>query len=161
MNTVTCTNNLLKTILTHVYLRRHLGNVLVKSTTRRDIRIDSKTKIETAGLICAIIDFSLSRLENSENQALYHDLSQESWLFHGDADVSDQYEVYRKMKGIVGEDWSRFKPKTNVAWLEHILTALLSKLPVSKRKGPVFAQLDSYLSVLSQAESVQEFLKHF
>lgn len=120
---------------------RHLGNVLVRETYRADIRIDSKTKLETAGILCSIIDFSFSRLKSAQGEILFCDLSQEGWLFEGSSDSGQQYEMYRMMKSFCHNGWAEFHPETNLLWLGHILSSLLIKLPVPKRRGQLFDQL--------------------
>lgn len=113
----------------------------MRDTYRTDIRIDSKTKIETAGIICSIIDFSFSRLKSTQGELLFCDLSQEGWLFEASSESCQQYEIYRTMKDICQSNWSDFHPETNLLWLGHILSSLLEKLPASKRRGPLFEQL--------------------
>lgn len=115
--------------------------MLIKSTFRSDIRIDSKTKIETAGIMCSIIDFSFSRLKSLQGELLYCDLSKENWLFEGNSDSCEQYDIYRKMKNLCQSSWAEFHPETNLLWLGHILSSLLTKLPASKRKCQIFEQL--------------------
>lgn len=122
---------------------------MVKQTTRSEIRIDSKQKLETHGLMCSIIDFSLSRLQTEPKRIYYSNLEQENWLFSGDSAVSQQYDVYRSMKNLMIKDgWNEFRPRTNVLWLEFVLNALISRLPASKRKGDTLQRLQQIISAL-------------
>lgn len=53
-------------------------------------------KISTKGVEAAIIDFTLSRIEN-DGVVIFNDLAMDEELFTGDGD-DYQFEVYRSMK---------------------------------------------------------------
>ena len=57
----------------------------------------------------------------------YLDLGRERWLFEGNAEDSEQYELYRRMKVISGNDWSKFHSMSNRAWMAFILRELRSR----------------------------------
>lgn len=116
----------------------HLGNILVKATHRSDIRLESFRSLPTEGLLCSIIDCSLSRFTAPlTGKVIHRDLSLDPWLFTGEADESSQYEVYRKMRTVMNDVWESYNPQTNLLWCQHILQELLqtaSKSLKSKEK---------------------------
>lgn len=122
------------------------------------IRFDSTNQISGEGCIVSIIDFSLARLQTGK-RLLYCDLSGDDWLFNGEASKSAQYEVYRKMRELVKEDWAGFYPRTNLFWLEYITRALLDRLPASKPKSKVGLEISSFLEMgFTQYESCQDLI---
>lgn len=122
------------------------------------IRIDSTNQIVSEGCLVSIIDFSLSRLQ-SGRRLLYSDLSADEWLFNADAGKSKQYDVYRRMKSLIKEDWSGFYPQTNLFWLEYVTETLLSRLPASKQKSKVGLEITEFLkSDCTKYESCQDLI---
>lgn len=74
------------------------------------------------GIHATIIDYSLSRME-LEKKIIAYDFSDES-LFSGQGDT--QYDVYRKMRSLVADQWTAHVPMTNVLWLQFVLQRLLA-----------------------------------
>ncbi|KAI4292860.1 serine/threonine-protein kinase haspin [Pancytospora philotis] len=100
----------------------HWGNVLIR------------------GAEISLIDFSFSRLDfalqsigQSGDSAVsgpalvYTDLEDEGWLFDGDGQVDEQFEVYREMRRCSGGDWAAYCPASNGLWMRYIIRKLLAK----------------------------------
>lgn len=62
----------------------------------------------------------------------YRNLEDEEWIFSGDAELNEQYEVYRQMRAEVKQEWRPFNPRTNILWLRHLVVGMLKG---SRRKG--------------------------
>uniref|UniRef100_A0A0X3P203 non-specific serine/threonine protein kinase n=2 Tax=Schistocephalus solidus TaxID=70667 RepID=A0A0X3P203_SCHSO len=75
------------------------------------------------GPLTNIIDFTLSRM-NHADAPLFIDLSRDEELFTGVGD--HQFDIYREMRKELGDDWSLFRPKTNVFWLHYLAEKLKS-----------------------------------
>ncbi|KAL0265874.1 UNVERIFIED_CONTAM: hypothetical protein PYX00_011591 [Menopon gallinae] len=88
----------------------HWGNVMID---------------DTDGLRMRIIDFSLSRMR--DKSLVYMDLSKKPWLFEGDEGEDEQFGVYKEMRALCGNDWSRFTPMTNVLWIRYIVNKVEKK----------------------------------
>ena len=137
---------------------RHLGNILIRPTKIKMIRFDGTNQIASEGFIVSIIDFSLARLQTGK-KLHYRDLSADEWLFNGDASRSGQYEVYRKMRDLVKDNWAEFYPRTNLFWLEYIAKTLFDRLSVSKQKSKIGRELSHFLEIgCGQYESCQDLL---
>lgn len=95
-----------------------------------------------SGIKATIIDFGLSRLDmpmatptpaQMPTRATWTELPVEVYDGKG-----EQWDVYRSMKGLFGEDWEGFKPISNVLvsrvlfWLGFSLLASLPACAVSK-----------------------------
>ncbi|CAO1622475.1 unnamed protein product [Parajaminaea phylloscopi] len=142
---------------THNFEHRdlHWGNVLVQPQGRsRDAgsKMDetgamNSQKCSTwsslllpscTGLKVTIIDFTLSRI-GTESEVECFDLSTEPELFTGDAEVDEQFEVYRSMRTLLlqrhedlerdskpNSEWSaQFDPRTNILWIHYLVRKLI------------------------------------
>lgn len=56
-------------------------------------------------------------------QIIYNDLSNDKDLFGAYGDY--QFIIYRLMRKALGDDWTNFKPKTNVLWLHYVVDKLV------------------------------------
>ncbi|KAG7485277.1 serine serine/threonine-protein kinase haspin [Solea senegalensis] len=104
----------------------HWGNVLVKTTKQKtgSFLLNGTThSVETKGLLVRIIDYSLSRLE-IDDLTVSCDISKDEELFMGQGDY--QFDIYRLMRQENGNEWSVYRPHTNVLWLHYLCSKLLS-----------------------------------
>lgn len=132
--------------------------MLVRPTSRSDIRIDSLRVIESSGILCSIIDFSMARLKISSKDLVFRNLVDDQWLFEGDASLSGQYEVYRQMREMTKDCWSTFCPRSNLLWIGYIVKVLMDRLPSSKQKGQVFSWLQETSSRIHAYRSSSHLL---
>lgn len=115
----------------------HWGNILIQdnsmrndslctfSENLRNFNLSSRFVTEdSAPFKVSIIDFGLSRL-STDHGLVYKDLSPEKELFEGTGD--EQYDVYRLMKKICCNEWSKFNPFTNVLWIKYLVNKLKDK----------------------------------
>ena len=65
--------------------------------------------LEGSGLSVTVIDFGLSRLDRPNGGAIYTPLPEE--VYEG---VGAQWDVYRSMREMIGDDWEGYHPRTNV-----------------------------------------------
>uniref|UniRef100_H2ZHE6 non-specific serine/threonine protein kinase n=1 Tax=Ciona savignyi TaxID=51511 RepID=H2ZHE6_CIOSA len=79
-----------------------------------------KHDIALHGIQTHIIDFTLSRMTKGK-VSLFQDLSNDPDLFKGDSSIDYQFEIYRMIKKELSNDWSQFKPKTNIFWIHYLL----------------------------------------
>ncbi len=147
----------------------HLGNVLVRETHRSDVRLENYRTIPTEGVLCSIIDYSLSRFTDRAARApqpgisTYRDLELDDWLFGGDAGESNQYQMYRNMRAITGEDWEGFYPATNTLWIGYIVGEMLASKHVkalAKRDSEALQQWIDFATILPSIANCKEALKH-
>lgn len=110
----------------------HPGNVLVEECKRPSLHLPDHTSIALDGVICRIIDCSMSRFSLG-GRPFYRDLEGDDWLFKGSSLISKQYDVYREMRGMVGADWSAHHGGTNLLWMEYLKTFMLGKLSSTTR----------------------------
>jgi len=133
---------------------------MVRPTSRADIRIDSKTKICTEGIIVSIIDFSLAAFTSDSGERVYRNLDTDSWLFQGYSSTLGQYEIYRKMAQICHPGrWHQYHPVTNILWLQYVLESLLKRLPAHRAKGSTFERLKSISLAMLKSCSANELVR--
>ncbi len=70
-----------------------------------------KISIPSHGIRTCIIDFTLSRLHLAGTKTISYDMCDESFYI-GEGDY--QFDIYRKMREIIRDDWTGYYPKTNV-----------------------------------------------
>ncbi|CDW59538.1 Serine [Trichuris trichiura] len=121
----------------------HVSNILVRGTKVDYLEyiIDGdRLTVPSAGLLCCMVDFTLSRLQ-IDDQVIYADLSSHSHIFSGSGEM--QFYVYPLMRKIIGS-WETFNPRTNVLWIAYLADFLAHakyrnrKLPQAK-KARLFA----------------------
>ncbi|KAF9432372.1 hypothetical protein BGZ76_010895 [Entomortierella beljakovae] len=127
----------------------HWGNILVKGTQQEHIvfgkcekslgasndsgglDIEKKDRIiPTYGTVVQMIDFTLARVQGDKGNLIYMDLEKDQDLFQGQGDY--QFDIYRKMRKVVGKDWAASRPRTNLLWLHYISDKLLSEKNLKK-----------------------------
>lgn len=118
----------------------HLGNILVKETLLDHIEVPGMKTVRTEGVLCSIIDCSISRF-TAPGRVCYRDLEAEEWIFEGDAKVDPQYEVYREMRTVTKQQWRAFHPLTNLLWLKFVVNALLKTQSSKKNKTAAYIAL--------------------
>ncbi|KAK4684541.1 serine/threonine-protein kinase haspin, partial [Tremellales sp. Uapishka_1] len=92
-----------------------ISPLLVSTNTPTAVTRGYLNRIQTS-----IIDFGLSRLDMSSSKTVCTPLPQE--VYEG---VGEQWNVYRAMRDVVGEDWEGYHSRTNVLWLNYVLRYLL------------------------------------
>ncbi|KAG7261583.1 hypothetical protein CRUP_019229 [Coryphaenoides rupestris] len=104
----------------------HWGNVLVKSTKEKTgtfLLNGTNHSLATRGVLVRIIDYSLSRLE-IDGLTVSCDISTDEELFMGQGDY--QFDIYRLMRQQNGNDWSVYRPRSNILWLHYLSDKLRS-----------------------------------
>ncbi|KAK6639174.1 hypothetical protein RUM43_007444 [Polyplax serrata] len=141
----------------------HWGNLLIHRTKNKSISIvldDVKYNIPTKGVKVSIIDFTLSRILHEEC-CLFNDLSVDPTLFTSQGDY--QFEIYRMMQREMRNDWSLFKPKTNVFWLHYIIDKMLKMVRYKNKSTQVhkkfLKELQGIESALLKYGSCSDFVK--
>ncbi|XP_068139943.1 serine/threonine-protein kinase haspin homolog isoform X2 [Drosophila tropicalis] len=98
----------------------HWGNILIKAASVKKIPFKLNGRIlsiPSKGIRTTIIDYTLSRIKFNKF-CYYNDLSSDEELFEATGDY--QYDIYRKMRQELKNNWTAFAPKTNVLWLSYI-----------------------------------------
>ncbi|XP_060801432.1 uncharacterized protein LOC106137006 [Amyelois transitella] len=111
----------------------HWGNVLISPTEQKFATFVLRGRahrVARCGVAATVIDYSLSRLSlplaGSDRAALYNDLSTDDGLFDALGDY--QFEVYRRMRDKLGNDWKNFEPYTNILWLHYTVDKMITAL---------------------------------
>uniref|UniRef100_A0AC35TM06 Non-specific serine/threonine protein kinase n=1 Tax=Rhabditophanes sp. KR3021 TaxID=114890 RepID=A0AC35TM06_9BILA len=73
-----------------------------------------KVDVKSYGRKVKIIDFSLSRMKHNK-KIYYKDLDEMDDIFTGD---TEQARTYKKMKDNLKGEWEKFRPETNLNWIE-------------------------------------------
>nr|CAB3262883.1 uncharacterized protein LOC100184595 [Phallusia mammillata] len=130
----------------------HWGNILVQkietklfSFTLNGINYSS----ETSGISIRIIDFTLSRMTKG-GISLYQDLSNDEELFNADSSVDYQFEIYRMMRDELGNDWSLFRPRTNVLWIHYLIDKLINQVHYKSKRSKIHRQSIQTMRQLSK-----------
>lgn len=119
----------------------HWGNILVRNGDAVGKHVaykfnDVEYQIETHGVHALIIDFTLSRLSQGKI-SFYQDLVTDDELFQGDENADYQFEIYRKMKRCLNNEWEKFEPKTNVFWSHYLLDKLINHVKYRSKKSKI------------------------
>ncbi|CAF4849902.1 unnamed protein product [Pieris macdunnoughi] len=105
----------------------HWGNVLIAPTDQKysTFVLRGRThRVRTCGVKATIIDYSLSRV--SVGRVLYCNLAEDESLFEAVGDY--QFEVYRRMRDRLGNDWMNYEPYTNILWLHYTADKMITAL---------------------------------
>ncbi|XP_067940981.1 uncharacterized protein [Watersipora subatra] len=125
----------------------HWGNVLIAQDSTPSITYKFHStgqqfayKVDTSGIRVNIIDFTLSRLRK-DNETIHFDLADDETLFQGVGDY--QFDVYRQMKDVTGNEWKNFHSITNVLWMRYLLDKLIKSksFPSTRGQTPTASQL--------------------
>ncbi|KAM7538864.1 hypothetical protein Aperf_G00000047394 [Anoplocephala perfoliata] len=111
----------------------HWLNVLVKPTKQAKLRYrvnGVSYSVQTEGVQVCIIDFTVSRLCH-EGNVVYVDMSDSPEIFECEGDY--QFEIYRMMRDMNGNDWRPFRPITNLYWLHYLMDKLLHETSYPRR----------------------------
>ncbi|ELQ76481.1 Serine/threonine kinase (haspin family) [Trachipleistophora hominis] len=146
----------------------HWGNILIQHNNMRNDSLCAFSENvrnsnlsghfvpeDSAPFKVSIIDFGLSRF-STDHGVVYKDLSPEKELFQGTGD--EQYDVYRQMKRICCNDWSKFNPITNVLWLKYLVGKLRHKGLSEKMCNMVMRMVVSSGSATELAQQMQSIL---
>nr|XP_060612824.1 serine/threonine-protein kinase haspin [Anolis sagrei ordinatus] len=142
----------------------HWGNVLVKSTARKEVSVRLKGEtlaFPTCGILVSIIDYTFSRLER-DGLTVYCDLSTDEEVFQGRGDY--QFDVYRQMREENGNEWADYFPHSNILWLHYLAEKLLTEVtyktkPTSPALKRLQKELKSFSGELLGFQSAGDLLK--
>ena len=121
----------------------HLGNICIKGSgaplvpstpnppstvvaaTRHPTHQPPPLKLQQTSLSTTIIDYTLSRASFTETKPgiVYADLTDKASIFTGENDL--QFDMYRRMREVLGGRWREGNSRTNVFWLFHLVEKLL------------------------------------
>lgn len=136
----------------------HWGNVLVKETKETVVNFNlggDIFQVNTQGVLITIIDFSLSRLASKEDDVtIFKDLANDPTIFLGRGkdkkDGDYQFDIYRKMRDEIKNDWKKFCPKTNIFWMHYLLDKMSTTNGVHyKSKSKKTAKHRSGISIMN------------
>nr|VZI07212.1 unnamed protein product [Spirometra erinaceieuropaei] len=111
----------------------HWLNVLVKPTKQEKLRYrvgGVSYAVQTEGIHVCIIDFTVSRLCH-EGNIVYVDMSKSPEVFECEGDY--QFDIYRMMRDMNGNNWRPFRPITNLYWLNYLMDKLLNQTSYPRR----------------------------
>jgi len=156
----------------------HWGNILVcKQPHQMQVPYlhESCCGVTTKESLCSksnvraiIIDFTLSHVV-IDNRTYFQNLELDEELFEGDSNEDEQFEVYKKMRQVLGKQWNKNDPKTNVLWIKYLINKLISKTYSRKtskqhskflnklkhlRKNLIEIEFDSCSQILQQIEKI-------
>ncbi|KAJ6628927.1 hypothetical protein B0H10DRAFT_1989870 [Mycena sp. CBHHK59/15] len=145
----------------------HLGQILVKeipsasrplqalSQNRKSSKSQRPTMDDpTHGVRATLIDLGLSRMDAGDGCGgeMVHWTPFEEEIFMGEGDY--QFDIYRFMRALNGNNWEAFNPLTNAMWLHYLTGKLLRakglKAPARRKSqapaalGSAFTERDCY-----------------
>lgn len=131
-----------------------MGNILVRETPLRTLKFYEYPSFKSHGVLCSIIDFSLSAYDHSQEHHS-RDLNEDQWIFQGDSSSDPQFQVYRDMLQEVKGDWEGKCYRTNVLWFAYLMEKLATRSTskaFQKELLTAFSRIRGYQSV---SESVR------
>ncbi|XP_011190682.2 serine/threonine-protein kinase haspin homolog [Zeugodacus cucurbitae] len=141
----------------------HWGNVLLMSTNMKvlEFTLDNQTfAVPTKGVKTTIIDYTLSRM-SFDNCCHYNDISSDEDLFTATGDY--QFDIYRMMRDLLGNNWESFEPRTNIFWISYIITKMTDgvkyKNTRSKIHSTYLSKLNNLIVTVMNFNSAIEFSK--
>ncbi|TGZ56480.1 hypothetical protein CRM22_010143 [Opisthorchis felineus] len=111
----------------------HWHNILVRPTRQWKLRYrvgGVSYSVFTEGIQVTIIDFTVSRLCH-EGNIVYVDMADSPEIFECEGDY--QFDIYRIMRDLNGNDWRPFHPLTNLYWLHYLMGKLLNETSYPRR----------------------------
>ncbi|KAF5400816.1 Serine/threonine-protein kinase haspin [Paragonimus heterotremus] len=111
----------------------HWHNILVRPTRQWKLRYrvgGVSYAVFTEGIQVTIIDFTVSRLCH-EGNIVYVDMADSPEIFECEGDY--QFDIYRIMRDLNGNDWRPFNPVTNLYWLHYLMGKLLNETSYPRR----------------------------
>ncbi|KFB47868.1 hypothetical protein ZHAS_00015921 [Anopheles sinensis] len=143
----------------------HTGNILIeptKETVRKYHLLGEEIVIQTQGLKATIIDYTLSRIILN-GLCLFNDLSTDEELFTAEGDY--QFEIYRKMKTALQNQWNVHSPRTNVFWLHYLIDKLTSLQNYRDKKSKAHRASMETMKELSKVimdfNSICDIVQHY
>ncbi|XP_018784167.1 PREDICTED: putative serine/threonine-protein kinase haspin homolog [Bactrocera latifrons] len=142
----------------------HWGNILLLSTNVKELKftLDNHTySVPTKGVKATIIDYTLSRM-TFNNCCHYNDISSDEDLFTASGDY--QFDIYRMMRDVLGNNWESFEPRTNIFWISYIITKLIDGVKYknirSKAHSTYYSKLNNLIGIVMDFNSAIEFSKY-
>ncbi|XP_014088904.2 serine/threonine-protein kinase haspin homolog [Bactrocera oleae] len=142
----------------------HWGNILLLSTSVKELKftLDNHTyTVPTKGVKATIIDYTLSRM-TFDSCCHYNDISSDEDLFTATGDY--QFDIYRMMRDILGNNWESFEPRTNIFWISYIITKMIDgvkyKNTRSKAHSTYYSTLNNLIGTVMNFNSAFEFSKY-
>ena len=143
----------------------HISNILIKRTKKPEVEFiinNQVYKLSTYGYRCFIVDMTFSRL-TINNQVFYKDLSAVLHKRHDNENgkkLKMQDMVYQLMRDEIGENWQKFRPRTNIHWLIYVLKTIKS-CELFKRGNELIGQLlADYSNHASQCYNLTELINY-
>ncbi|XP_066953378.1 uncharacterized protein [Macrobrachium rosenbergii] len=140
----------------------HWGNVLIATTTKNyvEFKLNEGTYcLETKGVVATVIDFTLSRLKTPQC-VMYNNLAEDPSLFTAEGDY--QFEIYRQMKKVNGNNWEKFTPYTNILWLHYVVDKMINECYYKNVKSRIhksgLALLRNLKDTILDSESAVDFV---
>ncbi|XP_039950145.1 serine/threonine-protein kinase haspin homolog [Bactrocera tryoni] len=142
----------------------HWGNILLLSTNVKELKftLDNHTySVPTKGVKATIIDYTLSRM-TFDNCCHYNDISSDEDLFTASGDY--QFDIYRMMRDVLGNNWESFEPRTNIFWISYIITKMIDGVKYknirSKAHSTYYSKLNNLIGIVMNFDSAIEFSKY-
>ncbi|XP_067625598.1 serine/threonine-protein kinase haspin homolog [Eurosta solidaginis] len=142
----------------------HWGNVLLLSTNAKELpfTIDNHTYVvPTKGVKATLIDYTLSRM-TVDNCCHYNDISCDEDLFTATGDY--QFDIYRMMRDVLGNNWETFEPRTNIFWISYVISKMIEGVQYKNRRTKAHTIYNTKLQHLSEIvlnyNSAVEFTKY-
>ncbi|KAI3656344.1 hypothetical protein MP638_006503 [Amoeboaphelidium occidentale] len=140
----------------------HWGNVLLRGEDIETIVYkvgDTTHEVTTHGITVSIIDYTFSRLQDC-NSVIFRAFDDDEY-FTGEGDY--QFEIYRKMRAEVSNNWRKYEPRTNILWLHYLIQKIIEGDIVqnkAKRSMKAKANLIVLYHDINEFSSVNSLLKH-
>jgi hypothetical protein len=123
---------------------------------------DQIYKIDTLGYRCFIVDMTFSRL-TINNRTFYKDLSS---ILRGECKKQDgkklkmQDMVYQLMQDEIGDDWEKFRPRTNIHWLVYVLKTMKGCELFKKNNSEMSRLLVDYYNYAGECDSLIKLIDY-
>lgn len=142
----------------------HISNILIKRTKKPEVEfiIDNQIyKLSTNGYRCFIVDMTFSRL-TVNNQVFYKDLSSVLYKRQDDENkkLKMQDMVYQMMRDEIGDNWQRFRPRTNLHWLVYVLKTIKTCELFKKNNDAIAYLLSDYHNQASKCYTISELIDY-
>ena len=139
----------------------HISNILIKRTKKPEIEFilnNQIYKLSTHGYRCFIVDMTFSRL-TVNNQIFFKDLSNVLYKRQDEnKKLKMQDMVYQLMRDEIGDNWQKFRPRTNLHWLIYVLKTIKSCELFKKNNDLISQLLADYFNYANQCANLTELI---
>lgn len=117
-------------------------------------------RLKTKGYRCFIVDMTFSRL-NVGDQVFFKDLNQ---ILYKRKTVEEkklklQDMVYQQMRDEIGENWQKFRPRTNIHWLIYVLKTIKGEV-IKKENNSIGNLLINYYKYANHCSKASELAEY-